>query len=71
MIVAVAVAVAAETLGNIRTVRAFTMEDKESRLAGVCYGHHLVLCILHGYRVMRVYSNSSVMVYVRTYNLNS
>ena len=33
--VAKATSVADEALGNIHTVRAFAMEDKESRLAGV------------------------------------
>ena len=33
--VAKATTVADEALGNIRTVRAFAMEDKESRSAGV------------------------------------
>ena len=47
------------------------MEDKESRLVvvvGVLLSLILyVLCILHSYGVMYVYSNSSVMVYVCTY----
>ena len=68
--VAKATSVADEALGNIRTVRAFAMEDKESRLAGVCCCHHLVLCILHSYGVLRVYSNSSVMVYICMYMLH-
>ena len=69
--VAKATSVADEALGNIRTVRAFAMEDKESRLAGVCYCHHLVLCSCTATEwCTYVYSNSSVMVYVCMYMLH-
>ena len=57
--VAIATGVADEAIGNIRTVRAFAMEESEHRLVCACWGG------MSGWRVDIFYFRSSHTTYIQ------